>query len=196
MKIKLLIALTALTVGVAPTATAQTDLLSLSDPQAFGPLVSSTFSGLGAQTASGFVYNGTANFGDNVFAEFASQDWSSDVGPGIVFALSMSVSGVNPNIPFAIEFFDSGFGSIDIWEGVTTGLTATPTYNELAINTAGSGDYTDVGSFVLTWNNGSAETIDSTISGIAVVPEPSTYALLVLGSLGLAAHLLRRRRRA
>jgi hypothetical protein len=108
----------------------------------------------------------------------------------------MSVSGTNPDIPFSLEFFDSAFASIDIWEGTTVGLTATPVYNNLSIITPGSGNYSDVGSFVLTWNGGGAETLDSTVSNIAVVPEPSTYALLALSGLALGGYAMRRRRRA
>jgi hypothetical protein len=197
MKKALLILVTTMTVAIAPIANAQTDLLSLSDPAAFGGVVATTFSGLGAQTSSGFVYNGTVNFGDNVFGQLASaQDWSSQVGPGIVFTLFMSVSGTNPDIPFSLEFFDSAFASIDIWEGTTVGLTATPVYNNLSIVTPGSGNYSDVGSFVLTWNGGGAETLNSTVSNIAVVPEPSTYALLALSGLALGGYAMRRRRRA
>jgi hypothetical protein len=197
MKKALLILVTTMTVAIAPIANAQTDLLSLSDPAAFGGVVATTFTGLGAQTSSGFVYNGTVNFGDNVFGQLASaQDWSSQVGPGIVFTLFMSVSGTNPDIPFSLEFFDSAFASIDIWEGTTVGLTATPVYNNLSIITPGSGNYSDVGSFVLTWNGGGAETLNSTVSNIAVVPEPSTYALLALSGLALGGYAMRRRHRA
>jgi hypothetical protein len=197
MKKALLLLVTTMTVAIAPMVSAQTDLLSLSDPAAFGGVVSPTFTGLGAQTSSGFVYNGTVNFSDNVFGQLASaQDWSSQVGPGIVFTLFMSVSGTNPDIPFSLEFFDSAFASIDIWEGTTVGLTATPVYNNLSIITPGSGNYSDVGSFVLTWNGGGAETINSTVSTIAVVPEPSTYALLALSGLALGGYAMRRRRRA
>jgi hypothetical protein len=134
--------------------------------------------------------------GDNVFAEFASQDWSSLVGGGDVFTVFMSVSGVNPDIPFSIEFFDSAFTSIDIWDGLTVGLTSTPSYNNLSLLTPGSSDYSDVSSFVLTWNGAVAETIDSTVSTIAVVPEPSTYALLALSGLAFGGYVIRRRRRA
>ena len=197
MKKALLILVTTMTVAIAPIANAQTDLLSLSDPAAFGGVVATTFTGLGAQTSSGFVYNGTVNFGDNVFGQLASAHvWSSQVGPGIVFTLFMSVSGTNPDIPFSLEFFDSAFASIDIWEGTTVGLTATPVYNNLSIITPGSGNYSDVGSFVLTWNGGGAETLNSTVSNIAVVPEPSTYALLALSGLALGGYAMRRRRRA
>jgi hypothetical protein len=194
---KTFLALTlALATFTSTRLSAQTDLLSLSDPQSFGPLVSTTFTGLGTQSATGFVYNGSVGPGDNVFAEFASQDWSSLVGGGNVFTVFMSVSGVNPDIPFSIEFFDSAFTSIDIWDGLTVGLTSTPSYNNLSLLTPGSSDYSDVSSFVLTWNGAVAETIDSTVSTIAVVPEPSTYALLALSGLAFGGYVIRRRRRA
>ena len=190
----------ALTLAVAVlTSTrlsAQTDLLSLSDPESFGPLVSPTFTGLGSQDATGFVYNGSVSPSDNVFATFVSQDWSSLLGVSDVFTVLMSVSGANPEIPFSIEFFDSSFISIDIWDAFTTGITSTPSYNNLTLLTPGTGDYSDVSSFVLTWNGAVAETIDSTVSTIAVVPEPSAYALLALSGLAFGGYVIRRRRRA
>jgi len=186
--------------GACPVL-AQTDLLSLSSPAAFGPLVTPSFStGAGSQTGSGFVYNGSVNLGDNVYGDFVSspQNWSSQITGLNVFSLLMSVSGVNPDIPFSIEFFESGGNqdSIAIWDGTTVGLTSTPSYNNLSLVSTGTGDYSSVGSFTFTWNPGSAESINSTISTIAVVPEPSTYALLALSGLALGGYAMRRRRRA
>jgi hypothetical protein len=182
-------------------ALAQTDLLSLSSPPAFGPLVGSSFSTLvGSQTVSGYVYNGGVSLGDNVYGDFVSspQNWSLEITGGNVFSLFMSVSGTNPDIPFSIEFFESG-GSQDtiaIWEGTTVGLTSTPTYNSLSLLSTATGDYSSVGSFIFTWNPGSTESINSTISTVAVVPEPSTYALLALSGLAFGGYVIRRRRRA
>ena len=185
------IALYALAVVSVP---AQTDLLSLSDPQSFGSLVSPTFSGLGVQTNTGFVYNGTVDGGDNVYGTFESQNWSSQLVGSAVFSVLMSVSGGNPNIPFSLEFLDNELNSIDIWEGTTVGLGSIASYNDLTINTAGSGNYSNVSSFVLTWNNVSAETLSSTVSTIAVVPEPSTCALLAISGLAFGGYVVRRRR--
>ena len=196
MKKTLLIAATLALSLVVHTAKAQTDLLSLSSPPAFGTAVTPTFSSvIGSQTAQGFVWNGSYGFGENVFGQLdSSADWSSLIGAGTSFAVLMSAS-TNPDIGFSLELLDGGFNSIGTWSGDTTGVTGTPSYVTLAPDTAGF-DYSSIGGFFFTWTGPGSESINATVSTIAVVPEPSTYALLALSGLAFGGYIIRRRRRA
>lgn len=182
----------------ASSGTAQyVDLLSLSDPAAFGPLVPSTFTGTGSQGPTGWVVNGSIAPGDLIFGDIASsQDWSSVFTPGVSsFGLLVNFAAPNNNIPFALEFLDSSFETIDVWSAVT-GTTAFSGYIDfgLAPTTPGTGVYSDVKGVILTWANASTDTVNTTVSAVAVVPEPSTYALLSLAGLALGVYAIRHRR--
>lgn len=183
---------------VGRTHAQYTDLLSLSDPPAFGPLVGGgdiVFSATGSQGATGIVVNGSINNADFIVAPIAtSQNWSSYSFPPYSFAVYMNTASPNPNAAFSLEFLDSSDVTIGTWSGFT-GASAVNGYIDLALSSPGSGNYTDVKNIFFTWGNPSAETIDTTISKVAVVPEPSTYALLALSGLALGGYALRRRRR-
>jgi hypothetical protein len=199
-KTSLVSILTTLVMLVSNQARSQyTDLLSLSDPAAFGSLVTSTFTATGAQTAAGWVVNGSITPGDLVYGDLAtSQNWSSQFTAGVSsFGLFMSTAAPNPNVPISLEFLDSSSASIDIWTAVT-GTTAFNGYLDfgLAPSAPGSGNYSDVKGVIVTWANAAPETINTTMSTVAVVPEPSTYALLAMSGLAIGGYVIRRRRRA
>jgi hypothetical protein len=82
-----------------------------------------------------------------------------------------------------------------LWSGFS-GSTSTVT---LAVNTGGAGSFqwANVAGWTLD-AGGTGASVNATFTELTVtaVPEPSTYALLVLGGLALAGHVIRRRRRA
>jgi len=178
-----------------------TDLLSLSDTAS--PLSSPSFTfaapaTTGSQTASGLVVNGSVVSGDNIYLTLsAPQNWSSynfGAGPNVL-SLFMNTSAPNPDISITLELLDGVGNVIDKWSG-DTGTSAFSGYLDLAISDGGTADYSDVGSYFINFNNFSAASINTTMSQIAVVPEPSTYALLALSGLAFGGYVIRRRRRA
>jgi hypothetical protein len=121
-------------------------------------------------------------------------DWSSFTG----FFIDMSVAGTNPGFAFSVSFYDTNFDLVNSY-GANTGLAgASLTHVPLSISAAGNNALSDVQFIQFTWGaDGSLSAAQSvTTTGISAVPEPSTYALLVLGGLALAGHVIRRRRRA
>jgi len=171
------------------TASGYVDLVSLGT-STFTVEPSAT-TALYSQNASGIVFNGSYVLGNTLGGTFTLSDWSS---PSLTeFGMVMSINGVNPNLPFAVEFYDGSFNVINKYEGFTVGAGSTPTYIPMTLLQPGTGNLTQVAGIQFTWNGDGA--IDATVQSVAAVPEPSTYALLALGA-ALGGYVLRRHRRA
>jgi autotransporter-associated beta strand protein len=100
--------------------------------------------------------------------------------------LSLGTTFGNGSYNFDLFDFGSTAGSFD-----TVDLAGD--YSGSLINNAGIWGLTSVtGSLTNTWTF----TESSGVLALEVVPEPSTYALLVLAATGLGAHVIRRRRKA
>lgn len=115
-------------------------------------------------------------------------DWSSFTG----FEIVMSVSGVNPNLPFSLTLYDTSFASINEYVGNTLDASSS-IYVPLSLSTAGNLNFNDVQYVQFTWGGGGSA-VNVATTGLHGVPEPSTYALLGLAGLALAGYAVRRRR--
>jgi len=145
------------------------------------------------QNTSGITFLPTVALGDTLGGSYFSAplDWSSfDVND---FAIKMTVSGANPNLPFSLTLFDTSVANFINFTGTTFGVT-TDTYVPLTfVSFDGVSPLGDVLGAQFTWDG--AGTINATITEVAAVPEPSTYALLTLGALALGGYAARRRNR-
>ncbi len=120
-------------------------------------------------------------------------DWSADPD----FYIAMSVEGVNPGLAFGVTFYDTSFGTINIYDSNTGFAGSSLSYVPLSLAIAGNNNLSDVQFIQFTWGaDGSLGATQSvTVEGIAAVPEPSTYALIALSALAFGAYSAKRRRK-
>lgn len=175
---------------ICPAAHAYIDLVSLGSP-GFTVSAEATTASY-SQTSDGIVFNGTYVLGNTLGGVFAAQNWSDPAFT--TFAVKMTLTGVNPNLPFSVEFYDDEFNIINTYNATTTGILGTSTYVDLTLGFPGTGILTSVAGVQFTWDGDGA--INTTVQGVAAVPEPSTYALLSLAGLAFGGYALRRRGRA
>lgn len=142
------------------------------------------------QGPSSFTINGAVLGGQGVGGGFLnnqtglprSYDWSGVLD----FALVMSI-GSPINRTFTLEFFDSS-QVVGIFRGDTSSLTSS--FTELTLTEDFRSDLSAVIGMQFAIDD------DSTISNLIVaeiVPEPSTWALVLLGSVSLGVHFWRRK---
>jgi PEP-CTERM motif len=149
---------------------------------------------IGTFTQTSTTLNFTAaSLGDQVFGNYSNytpSNWSSFSA----FGIRMTITGTNPDLPFTVTFFDGESGS-SAYSGFTSGLlSGVSGVAPLTLTSAGA-NLANVVGFQIGWD-GSASPINVSMSNVAAVPEPSTYALLALGGLALGGYVVRRRQRA
>lgn len=132
-----------------------------------------------SQSATNLTLSSPFGLGDLVGGQFATiYNWSGITN----FGLLMSAPADSPNVGFTIEFYDASLENrINSYQGSATGLTPTPTVVPITISSPGTGDLSSIGGLQFTWDDPSPEGYTDVIEVVGVVPEPSTWALLVLG---------------
>jgi hypothetical protein len=146
-----------------------------------------------SQSASGITMNTNPALGDTWYNDTMSpltNDWSGFPS----FALRMTAL-TNPGLTYTITLFDESFNMVNVYDGSTVGLTSVPSLSPLALNNPGTGILSSIHYVQFTWGGGGSP-INTEVTEFVGVPEPSTYALLAVGGIALAGHLIRRRRRA
>jgi hypothetical protein len=188
----LLTALVAFTILGAP-AQAQTNLASLGSNN-FTVLFE--FDATATQTATNVTFAASEA---GIFAgSFTNAyNWTAYSDTNIwTFGLFLSVSqAASMGEAFTVELLDS---SLDVLNGLVakyqgqTPADATPAFMSMTpVLGEGSLDFSDVAGFQMTWDGAGGGT--AVIDGIGVVPEPSTWAMLVFGSATVVFVALRRR---
>jgi hypothetical protein len=129
------------------------------------------------------------------------QDWSTyTAAPYTNFGLTIGVGGANPNASFSLTLLSSGSAVIATYGGATTGLTSpTPVVVDLSRDSIGTGDYSNVASVFLSWNDSMSPPNTVTVGSLVAVipvPEPAIHAMAFAGLACGGFSMWRRRKRA
>jgi len=192
----LLIAL--LSLGSASlTASAQTSLVNLGSTNFIVDSDVTTIAYI--QSSTNLTLNPPITLGDTLGGVFSTAaNWSAYSNTNTyAFGLFMSAPGASPGIGFTVEFYNGALDAIvNSYQGVASGLgtnPAFPTFIALDLSLAGTGDLSSIGGLQFTWDNAGTGTVVVDSVGVAVVPEPSTWAMLTLSVALLGGLALRRR---
>lgn len=194
MKNKILALLAVVTLAfTAMTSMAQTNSLASLGTDNLTVDGGSTTAGY-SQTTTNLSLVSPFVLGDTLGGIFVSPyDWSaySDTN-SFTLGLFMSAPGASPNLPFNIQFINAALDQIvGTYEGSAVGLSSTPTF--ISLSTLASNDLSSIGGLQFTWDGSGSGTVVVDSIAVAVVPEPSTWALLGLSALTFAAIAWRRR---
>lgn len=179
---------------IAATAEAQTNLASLGSANFTIDGGSSTIAY--TQSTTNLTLANSIALGDTLGGIFSTAyNWSaySDTN-NFSFGLYMSAPGASPNIGFTIEFFNGALTQIvNAYQGSASGLSSTPTFVPVGLSALGTDDLSSIGGMQFTWDSPGSGTVILDSVGVAVVPEPATWAMLAFGAVLLGGLAFRRR---
>lgn len=194
MKKSPIVVLSVILLGFATPSHAQT--LTLLGTDDFSVDDGSTTAGY-SQTASSLTFNSGFGLGATLGGLFNSSfDWSGVVD----FAFTMSISGLDPQSGFTVEFYDSsvltdpGTAVVAVYKGASSSAGSSPTLVDLTLDQVLNGNYNDVLGMQFTWDSPAAGGSGSvTVNSIDAVPEPTTWAMLLFGAALFGGLAFRRR---
>jgi len=170
------------------------DLISLGS-SGIGPLDGDSFYEF-VQSSNEIMFNGTASLGDTFFNEnaFGPVNWTSSNGLYI-----RSTITTNPNIGFTVLLWSSNLIMFE-YNGATNMFTTGTnqgdgaTYSYLHLTPTGSPNLSSIEYISFAFDAPAPTPAEMTLHAVstAAVPEPSTYALLATGALGLLLSFRRR----
>ena len=189
----LLVAAAASLIFAASPGAAQTNILA--------PLGTNNFTVDGGSTTASYSQTATNltlvtpfTVGDTLGGVFSTAyNWSAYSNTNsFTFGLLMSATGASPGIPFTVEFFNAALDTIvNTYTGDASGLSASPAFVTMSLSLPGSGDFSSIGGMQFTWDGGGTGTV--VVDSVAVVPEPTTWAMLIFGGVLFGGLALRRR---
>ena len=196
MKKAPVVLLTLLTLSLAAVpAFAQTNTLAALGTDSFTVDEGSTTAAY-SQTATTLTLVSPFALGDTLGGVFSSTyDWSAYSNTNnFTFGLYMSTAGASPGIPFNVELFNAALDAIvATYSGDATGLGASSTFIPMSFQVGGgSGNLSSIGGMQFTWNGGGTGTVVVDSIAVAVVPEPTTWAMLAFGAALFGGLALRR----